>query len=143
MTKQDMMELLGQGYDCGQIVLLSAAPKLGLTREQALALTAGFGGGMLAGETCGAVVGALIAIGCKNGAWQPGDQAAKGAVMEQITTFRARFAEKNGSCLCRELLGYSVGIPEEAQKIGELGLTQKICPGVIWSSVELLEEFLE
>ncbi len=142
MTKQEIDTLLGQGYDCGQIVLLSAAPKLGLAREQALALCAGFGGGMLSGETCGAVVGALMAIGCKNGTWQPGDMAAKGAVMEQISAFRSRFAEMNGSCMCRDLLGYNVGIPEEAQKIGELGLTQKICPGVILNAAELLDEFL-
>lgn len=142
MTKQEIDTLLGQGYDCGQIVLLSAAVKLGLTREQALRICAGFGGGMLAGETCGAVVGALMAIGCKNGAWQPGDLAAKNAVMAQIASFRTQFAEKNGSCMCRDLLGYNIGIPEEAEKIGELGLTQKICPGVILSAVELLNDFL-
>lgn len=142
MTKQEVNQLLSEGYDCGQISLLSAAPRLGLSREEALALAAGFGGGMLSGETCGAVVGALIAIGCKEGAWAPGDLEAKGRIMEKIAAFRARFAEKQGSCLCRELLGYNIAIPEEAQKIGELGLTEKRCPGIIWDAVELLEEYL-
>lgn len=142
MTKQEINELLSQGYDCGQISLLSAAPRLGLSREEALSLAAGFGGGMLAGETCGAVVGALIAIGYKNGTWAPGDLDAKGKVMEQIAAFRSRFAEKKGSCLCRELLGYNIAIPEEAQKIGELGLTATLCPGIIEEAVELLQEFL-
>lgn len=142
MTKQEINALLAQGYDCGQIVLLSAAPKLGLTDAQALALTAGFGGGMLAGETCGAVVGALIAIGVKNSAWAPGDMDAKGKVMEQIAAFRAKFAETRGSCLCRDLLGYNIAIPEEAAKIGELGLTQTLCPEIIGDAVNLLEEFV-
>lgn len=142
MTKQEVNQLLSVGYDCGQITLLSAAPKLGLTREQALALAAGFGGGMLAGETCGAVVGALIAIGCKEGAWSPGDLEAKGQVMEKIAAFRAKFTEKQGSCMCRELLGYNIAIPEEAEKIGELGLTAKLCPEIIWNAIVLLEEFL-
>lgn len=142
MTKQEINELLSQGYDCGQIALLSAAPRLGLTREEALALAAGFGGGMLAGETCGAVVGSLIAIGYKNGTWAPGDLEAKGRVMEQIAAFRSRFVEKKGSCLCRELLGYNIAVPEEAQKIGELGLTATLCPGIIEEAVALLEEFV-
>lgn len=142
MTKQEINELLSQGYDCGQISLLSAAPKLGLSREEALALTAGFGGGMLAGETCGAVVGSLIAIGCKNGAWAPGDLEAKDRVMAQIAAFRSRFTESAGSCMCRDLLGYNLAIPEEAQKIGELGLTQTLCPEIIHKAVVLLDEFL-
>lgn len=142
MTHQEINELLSQGYDCGQITLLSAAPRLGLSREEALSLAAGFGGGMLSGETCGAVVGALMAIGCREGAWAPGDQEAKGQVMEKVAAFRAKFAEKEGSCLCRDLLGYNLAIPEEAQKIGELELTAKKCPGIIASAVALLEEFV-
>lgn len=142
MTNQEINELLAQGYDCGQIALLSAAPKLGISREDALALTAAFGGGMLSGETCGAVVGALIAIGYKNGAWAPGDMDTKGKVMDQVAAFRSRFAEKRGSCMCRDLLGYNLALPEDAQKIGELGLTASLCPGIIQDAVELLEEFL-
>lgn len=142
MTHQEINELLSQGYDCGQITLLSAAPRLGLSREEALSLAAGFGGGMLSGETCGAVVGALMAIGCREGTWAPGDQEAKGKVMEKIAAFRAAFAKKEGSCLCRGLLGYNLAIPEEARKIAELELTAKKCPGIIASAVALLEEFV-
>lgn len=142
MTTQEINELLAQGYDCGQITLLSAAPKLGLTSQQALALAAGFGGGMLAGETCGAVVGALIAIGYKEGTWAPGDLEAKGKVMEKIAAFRSRFAERCGSCMCRELLGYNISIPEEAQKANEQGVIQAKCPGIIHTATQLLDSFL-
>jgi len=142
MTKQEVNDLLAQGYDCGQIALRSAAEQLGMDPEETMALAGGFGGGMFAGETCGAVIGALIAIGRKNGSWQPGDLEAKAKISEQFASFRARFAEKNGSCMCRELLGYNLSVPEEAQKIAELGLTQSKCPEIIWNAVELLKEYL-
>lgn len=142
MTHQEISELLSEGYDCGQITLLSAAMKLGMSREEALSMAAGFGGGMLSGETCGAVVGALIAIGCREGTWAPGDLEAKNRIMGKIAAFRAKFVQKEGSCLCRDLLGYNLAVPEEAQKIAELGLTEKKCPDIIASAVELLEEFI-
>ena len=33
--------------------------------------------------------------------------------------FMTRFADAYGSCICREILGYDISIPEEAAKIME------------------------
>ena len=43
-----------------QAVFAELAPQLGVDRETALKISACFGGGMWVGETCGAVVGAII-----------------------------------------------------------------------------------
>ena len=70
--------LHGQGANCAQAVLCAFAGELGLDAETAMRAATGFGGGMgrLAG-TCGAVTGAIMAIGLARGMRAPGDQQAK------------------------------------------------------------------
>ena len=50
-------------YNCAQSVLVPFAAEMGLTEQQAYALGAHFGSGMRHGSTCGAVTGALMALG--------------------------------------------------------------------------------
>ena len=58
-----------EGYSCSQSVLAAFAPELGLDADAALRVSAAFGGGMgRTGGTCGAVTGALMALGLKYGA---------------------------------------------------------------------------
>lgn len=54
-------------YHCSQAVLGAFANELGLTETQALKLGGCFGGGMCKGEVCGAVTGALMALGLRYG----------------------------------------------------------------------------
>lgn len=138
MTQQQVTELLDAGYDCGQIVLLSAADKLGLSREEALKLAAGFGGGMFAGETCGAVVGAIIALGCRYG----GDVDKKAECSGKVSELRKQFAEKAGSTMCREILGYDLTDPEQMKKILELNLLKTKCPCVVYDAIQILDAML-
>ena len=56
-----------KGIDCSQVVAGAFAEELGITQEEAYKMAAGFGGGMGIGETCGAVVGAMIVLGLKFG----------------------------------------------------------------------------
>ena len=50
-------------FNCCQSVLVSFAADLGLTEEQAFALGSNFGAGMRMGSACGALTGALMALG--------------------------------------------------------------------------------
>ena len=52
-----------KGFNCCQSVLVSFAADLGLTEEQAFALGSNFGAGMRMGSACGALTGALMALG--------------------------------------------------------------------------------
>lgn len=53
-------------YNCAQAVLIPFAGEIGITREQAAGLAEHFGGGMGVGSVCGAVTGALMAMGAMN-----------------------------------------------------------------------------
>jgi len=50
-------------YNCAQSVILPFAGDMGMDRDQLYALALNFGGGMGCGGTCGAMIGALIALG--------------------------------------------------------------------------------
>ena len=67
MEKKEIAELFMKGIDCSQVVVGAFAEELGITTEEAYKMSAAFGGGMGLGETCGAVVGAMIVLGLKYG----------------------------------------------------------------------------
>ncbi len=57
-----------EGFNCSQAVFAAFAPQSGLEREMALRIAGTFGGGMgRLGEVCGAVTGALMALGLQYG----------------------------------------------------------------------------
>ena len=74
-----------EGFSCSQSVLAAFAPEFGLDVDAALRVAAAFGGGMgRPGHPCGAVTGALMALGLRYGATVV-DPAAK-----ELTYAKAR-----------------------------------------------------
>ena len=51
------------GYNCAQSVLCVCGEHTGLDEKTALAVSSGFGGGLRSGEVCGAIAGAVMALG--------------------------------------------------------------------------------
>ena len=79
-------------YNCAQAVLIPFAGDMGLTEEQANALTLNFGAGMGCGAVCGAIAGAFVAMG---GLGMPQEKRA-----ELLREFRAAHGDVN----CAQLL---------------------------------------
>ena len=67
LTKAQVTDLFKSKIHCSQIVLGEVAEELGYGREEAYKMANPFGGGCFRGDTCGAVAGAMIAIGMKYG----------------------------------------------------------------------------
>jgi C_GCAxxG_C_C family probable redox protein len=131
-----------EGYNCSLAVLSAYAPVVGLAEETALKIAAGFGGGMgRMAETCGAVTGALMVLGLKHGATSP-DREAKERIYEQVREFAKRFKARNGSLVCRELLGCDISTPEGLQRAREADFVSKICPKFVRDAAEILKEML-
>lgn len=118
------VRLHGEGCNCAQAVLGAICEKYGLDRAVAFRLAGGFGGGMRCGEVCGAASGAVLAIGLRYGASDPGDKAQKEACGKKTAEFMAAFRKRHGSCVCRELLKAS---------------GKKICDVLIRDAAELLD----
>jgi len=132
-----------QGFSCSQAVFSAFGEALGLDRQKALKIAQPFGGGIAQmGLTCGAVTGALLAIGLKYGRTRPEDKDAKektyGLVHDLIREFKAR----HGSIVCRELIGVDLGTPEGHSQAVDRGVFENFCPKYVRDAVEILEKIL-
>lgn len=141
-TPEWVLAQFSQGFDCSQVVLAQAAAQLGISEETALKAAAAFGGGMWRGDTCGCVTGALMAIGLRYGTAFPGDREHKNAMLAKKAEFERRFAQVNGSCICREILGHDLSVPEEMARIQEKNLLATVCPQVVCRTLDILEDLL-
>lgn len=145
MTKEEVLEEFDKGYDCCQVVFHYWAEKLGLDEEIAYKISTGFGAGMLQGETCGAVVGAYMALGLKYGCCKTGyeGEEQKVATIIKDVQFRQMFLEKYSSTMCRELLGADFSTSEGAKQISEEQKMITFCPQLVSDILEILEEIIE
>ncbi len=142
-NKQKALELFSKQFNCAQSVFGALAEDVGIDRETALKTAACFGGGMRCGEACGAVTGALMALGVRFGSALENDAEGKAAAGKRTIAFLTAFKARHNTALCRELLGYNPGIPEEAAQIREQGLFDKVCTGLITDAVEIAEEIIK
>ena len=132
-----------RGYNCSQSVFAAFSDDFGLDQELALRVAAGFGGGMgRRGDTCGAVSGAIMAIGLKYGTSDPQDKATKERAYQMVRTFFERFQERNGAVRCKDLLGVDMSTPEGHALAKAEGLTTQRCPKFVGDAAEILEELL-
>ena len=98
-----------RGFNCAQSVACACAGLIGVDQAIAFKLTEGLGGG-LGGftETCGAVAGGAVVLGFATSDG-PHNPKTKGRTYQLTRQLVARFAERNGSTLCKELKGLAGG----------------------------------
>ena len=78
----------------------------GFTEEQALRMSASFGGGIgRMRQTCGAACGMFLLAGLEKGAIDGKDREGKGANYALVQELAEEFKKRNGSMICAELLG--------------------------------------
>jgi C_GCAxxG_C_C family probable redox protein len=136
-------ELFAEGFNCSQSVIASHAAQFDLPLETALKLSAAFGAGMgRQGEVCGAATGALMTLGLASGATLAGDTESKERTHHLAAQFLQEFARQNGSILCRELLGCRLDTPEVLESARQQGIFSTICPKLVESASEILDELL-
>ena len=102
---QDALMLHMDGYNCAQAVLASAGKLTGLDEAEALAIAAGFGGGLRCGEVCGAVSGAVMTLGKCFPYNDSSDIEAKARIAELARNFCAEFKARFGDLRCDDIVG--------------------------------------
>lgn len=131
-----------EGYNCSQSVFSAFAGRLDLPVDVALKIAAPFGGGIgRLGEVCGAVSGALMALGMAEGHTAP-NPAAKERTYGLARAFIDEFRCRHGAITCRELLGCDIGTPEGQQQAREAGLFKQRCPLFVRDAAEIVAETL-
>lgn len=121
-----------KGYNCSAAVLCAYSDKIGLDEKNALNLAEGFGGGIGGMHSvCGAVTGMLMAADLMFGNADPdAPSATKKQSYIRTKLLAMKFADKNGSMICADLMGGN-GRPR-----------LRSCDGCVEDAVEILEEYL-
>jgi C_GCAxxG_C_C family probable redox protein len=131
------------GFTCSAAVFSTFSGELGLDAVTAKKLACGFGGGIShTGNICGAVSGAILAIGLKYGKSRAGDDAATEKTRDTVRKFLQEFQERNGSINCTELLGFDLSNADELSQARETGLFKTKCPALVRDAAEILETIL-
>ena len=109
------VELFKEGYNCSQSVVAAFADLYGFTPEQALKVSASFGGGIgRMRQTCGAACGLFMLAGLETGCTEGKDREGKEANYKVVQELAEEFRKRNGSLICAELLGLSKTAPTPA-----------------------------
>jgi C_GCAxxG_C_C family probable redox protein len=144
MKKSDRATaVLKDGFNCAQSVFSTFAPGLGLEEGKAAKIASAFGGGMARkGDACGAVTGAFMVLGLKYGSSRPQDKEIKEKSYDIAGEFMRRFTERNGTVVCRDLLGCDISTHEGHERAKQQGLFDTVCTKLVKDSVEILEDML-
>ncbi len=141
------VELFRSGYNCSQSVVAAFADLYGFTTEQALKMSASFGGGIgRMRQTCGAACGMFMLVGLETGSTDAADRAGKSANYAAVQQLAARFKEENGSLVCGELLGLTkkeqTGTSPQAEARTPAYYAKRPCTEMVRTAARLFAEFL-
>ena len=146
MSKGDIAkEYFEQGYNCSQSVALSFADEVGMDGKLIARLTGGFGGGMgRMREVCGTVSGTAFVLSALYGYSDPTDADAKAQLYADVQKVAGEFKDKNGSVVCRDLLGLTQDGFDNPQpeKRTDTYYKKRPCGELVKMSADLLEKFI-
>ncbi len=140
--KERALDYFDRKYHCSQAVIAAFADECNLTEKQALSLGACFGSGMRKGEVCGACTGALMVLGAMYGQYDKSDEKNRFVSNEINDKMMNRFAEKNGSYLCKDLLKCDISTKEGIEFALKNNLFTEFCPLMVANAVDILEEII-
>jgi C_GCAxxG_C_C family probable redox protein len=138
------LEMFAQKFNCAEAVLGGLVYEFNLDCNCSPRIATAFGGGMAGqGEICGALTGAMMALGLKYGRERGDDNNSKaltyGKVRELFTAFKVEF----GSCGCFDLIGINLTTPEGLEQAKEVGLHENICPKYVKFCAEQAAQLIE
>lgn len=136
---QKAEELFLQGYNCAQAVSYACASDCGVPPELVVKIATGFGAGLgRSQETCGAVTGAILALGLRSGRALGAEKTRTEETYRDVQALLRDFAALHGSCNCRDLLGGCDLRTEEGQRaFKERGYLTKRCAEYVKTATAL------
>ena len=142
------VELFMSGYNCSQSVTAAFADLYGFSEEQALKLSAGFGGGIgRMRHTCGAFCGVVALAGMDCGATDGADREGKSHNYKVIQDLASKYKDQNGSLICAEILGLNgqkaSSLSAEASERTPEYYKTRPCAMKVKSAATIFAEYLE
>lgn len=139
-------DLFMKGFNCAQSVTAAFADIYGYTEEQALKMSAGFGGGIGRMRlTCGAACGMFILAGMDCGSADVDDREGKSENYKVVQQLAEAFKQKFGTLECSELLKLKKGAPlsyEASERTAEY-YAKRPCLNQVIAAAKIFAEYLE
>ncbi len=145
--EKKVKETLNLSKNCAQTSFAVLQQEFNLGDGEILKALTPFPGIALRGETCGAVIGCLMALGLVYGRDNLGDWKGYIASLPSARRFCRRFAEENGGTTCAAILeskmgrNYDLADRTDSLKYALAG-GQKTCGKVIGSAVRIASEII-
>ena len=139
------ISLFKEGFNCSQSVVAAYADLYGYTQEQALKMSASFGGGIgRMRQTCGAACGLFMLAGLESGCTEGKDREGKEANYKMVQEFAEEFRKRNGSLICAELLGLAKNAPTPTTPDARTAeyYKKRPCVEMVRSAATLFGEYL-
>lgn len=135
-------EAFVSGYNCAQSVAVAFCDLTHLDAPQAARMVSPFGGGFgRQREVCGAVSGMCFVLGTLYGYDHP-DPKKQLALYADVQALCARFREKAGSMICREILQNPPADPAPSPRTAEY-YARRPCTRMVLLAANLLDEYIE
>ena len=136
-------EYFTSGYNCAQSVFLTYAEKYGFNKETALKLSSSFGGGMgRMREVCGAISAMFMIAGLENGYTENDNDEVKAEHYKRIQNLANEFKKKNGTIICRELLGVDADDNPIPSKRTTQYYQERPCEELIQNACEIIDKYI-
>jgi C_GCAxxG_C_C family probable redox protein len=145
MKKDKAIEYFRNHFNCAQSVFTVFGTETGLNENQCLKAACGFGGGLGRQQMiCGAVSGAVMALGMRFGKAIDDPEEMKIDTYNRTRELIREFIKLNGSVNCRQLLkGLDMNDPEDHKKIEAMHLFETSCEKYVADAVEITENLVK
>ena len=138
------LKYFSKDYNCSQSVMKSILESKGMDFDEIFQLSSGFGGGYgLQGHICGAVSGAVAALGVLNSRKYTDYVKHNEATYVSVKKLIQRFTEKNETIVCNELTGFNISDQAALEKAVEDGTFEKVCPGILKDAIGIVHDLTE
>lgn len=143
-TSEKAVELFDSGFNCAEAVLLALSQEFDQKSPLIPRIATGFGAGVgRAGQICGALSGAVMAIGLLKGCDKGEEEREKrNAAFESVLEMIKAFEKEFGSSQCRMLTQCDLRIQEGQKKYRCEELRKKLCPKPVgWCTDYVAEKY--
>jgi C_GCAxxG_C_C family probable redox protein len=116
--------------------------RLGIEQEAVPGIATAFGGGIGGtGSVCGALAGAVMAIGLRHGRRNPTERDAKAYALTQ--ELRRRFEAAMGRVDCRDLTGMDLSTREGVKRFYASDVPRTVCMPAVGVAYQTVVELLQ
>jgi len=136
------VEYHARGFNCAESVLLGLCEEMHVASPLIPRIATGFGGGIgHTGNVCGAVSGAVMALGIAFGREKPEDRATRDRLYLLVESFLREVEKALGHLDCFSLIGVRLNTEEGLKQYREENLRER-CRSIVATVEEIAKRYL-